>query len=107
GAESVWGLNVSHNVVEASVTTKDYNHRDAQSILQSAPADMTRGDGEGVTYGEVYHYRLRHLTRGDKIDPQAETANFYARLDHERFLANKTQITGVSTDATLAPAQVL
>ncbi|EHN8719507.1 hypothetical protein I4A92_004417, partial [Enterobacter hormaechei] len=24
GAESVWGLNVSHNVVEASVTTKDY-----------------------------------------------------------------------------------
>ncbi|WP_318587577.1 DUF2345 domain-containing protein [Enterobacter hormaechei] len=107
GAESVWGLNVSHNVVEASVTTKDYNHRDAQSILQSAPADMMRGDGEGVTYGEVYHYRLRHLTRGDKIDPQAETANFYARLDHERFLANKTQITGVSTDATLAPAQVL
>ncbi len=101
GAESVWGLNVSHNVVEASVTTKDYNHRDAQSILQSAPADMMRGDGE------VYHYRLRHLTRGDKIDPQAETANFYARLDHERFLANKTQITGVSTDATLAPAQVL
>ncbi|KJL60639.1 hypothetical protein SS42_11400, partial [Enterobacter hormaechei subsp. xiangfangensis] len=61
GAESVWGLNVSHNVVEASVTTKDYNHRDAQSILQSAPADMMRGDGE------VYHYRLRHLTRGDKI----------------------------------------
>ncbi|CZW00544.1 VgrG protein [Enterobacter hormaechei] len=107
GAESVWGLNVSHNVVEASVTTRDYNHRDAQSILQSAPADMTRGDGEGVTYGEVYHYRLRHLARGDKIDPQAETANFYARLDHERFLANKTQITGVSTDATLAPAQVL
>jgi type VI secretion system secreted protein VgrG len=107
GADSVWGLNVTHNVVEASVTTKDYNHRDAQSILQSAPADMTRGDGEGVTYGDVYHYRLRHLARGDKIDPMAETANFYARLDHERFLANQTQITGVSTDATLAPAQVL
>lgn len=107
GADSVWGLNVTHNVVEASVTTKDYNHRDAQSLLQSAPADMTRGDGEGVTYGDVYHYRLRHLARGDKIDPMAETANFYARLDHERFLANRTRITGVSTDATLAPAQVL
>lgn len=66
GAESIWGLNVTHSVVEASVTTKDYNHRDAQSILQSAPADMTRGDGEGNTYGEVYHYRLRHLERGDK-----------------------------------------
>ncbi|MEX9251135.1 type VI secretion system Vgr family protein [Pseudenterobacter timonensis] len=107
GADSVWGLNITHNVVEASVTTKDYNHRDAQSILQSAPADMTRGDGEEVAYGDVYHYRLRHLARGDKIDPAAETANFYARLDHERFLANRTRITGVSTDATLAPAQVL
>ncbi|MBT9424181.1 type VI secretion system tip protein VgrG [Enterobacter oligotrophicus] len=107
GTESVWGLNVTHNVVEASVTARDYNHRDAQSILQSAPADMTLGDGEGVTYGDAYHYRLRHLARGDKTDPEAETANFFARLDHERFLANQTLITGNSTDATLAPAQVL
>ncbi|HCM9426674.1 TPA: type VI secretion system tip protein VgrG [Enterobacter hormaechei subsp. xiangfangensis] len=107
GADSVWGLNITHNVVEASVTTKDYNHRDAQSILLSAPADMTRGNGEGVAYGDVYHYRLRHLARGDKIDPAAETANFYARLDHERFLANQTLITGNSTAAWLAPAQVL
>lgn len=107
GADSVWGLNITHNVVEASVTTKDYNHRDAQSILLSAPADMTRGNGEGGAYGDVYHYRLRHLARGDKIDPQAETANFYARLDHERFLANQTQITGYSTAAWLEPAQVL
>ncbi|WP_286781709.1 type VI secretion system Vgr family protein [Leclercia sp. UBA1284] len=107
GADSLWGLNVSHNVVEANVTTKDYNHRDAQSVLQSAPADMTRGDGEGMTYGEVYHYHMRHLERGDKIEPQAETANFYARLDHERFLARQTLISAASTDSTLSPAQVL
>ena len=107
GADSVWGLNVAHNVVEANVTTKDYNHRDAQSVLQSAPADMTRGDGEGMTYGEVYHYQMRHLERGDKIEPQAETANFYARLDHERFLARQTLISAASTDSTLSPAQVL
>ncbi len=107
GAESVWGLNVAHNVVEANVTAKDYNHRDAQSVLQSAPADMTLGDGEGMTYGEVYHYRLRHLERGDKFEPQAETANFYARLDHERFLAEQVRIIGKSTDVMLAPAQVL
>lgn len=37
---------------------------------------MTRGNGEGLTYGEVYHYKLRHRERGDKIDPQTETANF-------------------------------
>ncbi|AXF58949.1 type VI secretion system tip protein VgrG [Leclercia sp. W6] len=107
GPDSIWGLNVTHNVVEANVTARDYNHRDAQSVLQSAPADMTRGDGEGNTYGEVYHYKLRHLERGEKIDPQAETANFYARLDHERFLADQSQITGHSTAAWLAPAQVL
>ncbi|WP_105660308.1 type VI secretion system tip protein VgrG [Cronobacter dublinensis] len=107
GADSVWGLKVAHHVVEASVTTRDYNHREAQAVLQSAPADMTRGDGEGSTFGDVYHYRLRHLARGDKTEPATETANFYARLDHERFLANQTQITGHSTDASLAPGQIL
>lgn len=107
GTESIWGLNITHNVVEANVTTRDYNPRDAQSVLQSATADMTRGNGEGLTYGEVYHYKLRHRERGDKIDPQTETANFYARLDHERFLAHQTLITASSTAAWLAPAQVL
>ncbi|ATM87396.1 MULTISPECIES: type VI secretion system Vgr family protein [Yersinia] len=107
GAQSVWGLSVHHNVVEASVTAKDYNYREAQKILQSTKADMTRGDGEGVTYGEVYHYKPRHLDTGDKIDPTAETGNFLARLDHERFLSAQTLITGLSTDPTLHPAQVL
>ncbi|WP_145558730.1 type VI secretion system Vgr family protein [Yersinia mollaretii] len=107
GAESVWGLSVRHSVVQASVTAKDYNYRAAQKVLQSTRADMTRGDGEGVTYGEVYHYKPRHLDTGDKIDPTAETANFLARLDHERFLSAQTLITGLSTDPTLHPAQVL
>ncbi|EFN8327727.1 type VI secretion system tip protein VgrG [Escherichia coli] len=106
-ADSVWGLNVTHNVAEASVTTKAYNHREAQYLLQSAPADMTHGDGDGINYGEVYHYHFRHLERGDKIDPVPETANFYARLGHERYLAEQVRITGNSTDPTLAPAQVL
>lgn len=107
GADSVWGVNVRHNVVARSVTASDYNHREAQNILTSVPADMTRGDGEGNTYGDVYHYRPRHLERGDKINPAAETGNFWARLEHERFLSNQTTITGSSTDHTLGPAQVL
>ncbi len=106
-AASVWGLEVHHRVTEASVTTKDYNHRAAQNLLQSAVADMTRGGGEEITYGEVYHYQLRHTESGDKIDPAAETANFYARLDHERFLAHQTSVTGKSTDATFSPAQTI
>lgn len=105
--DSVWGVNVRHNVVERSVTANDYNHREAQNILMSVPADMTRGDGEGVTYGDVYHYRPRHLERGDKINPTAETGNFWARLEHERFLSKQTTVSGSSNDARLSPAQVL
>lgn len=106
-ADSVWGVNVRHNVVERTVTASDYNHREAQNILTSVPADMTRGDGDGVTYGDVYHYLPRHLERGDKITPSAETGNFWARLEHERFLSTQTTVTGSSTDHTLGPAQVL
>lgn len=106
-ADSVWGVNVRQNVVERSVTASDYNHREAQNILTSVPADMTRGDGDGVTYGDVYHYLPRHLERGDKITPSAETANFWARLEHERFLSGQTTISGCSNDALLSPAQVL
>ncbi len=64
---------------------------------------MTRGNGEGLTYGEVYYYKLRHRERGDKIDPQTETANFYARLDHERFLAHQTLITEYCSTGWLRP----
>ncbi|WP_409075903.1 type VI secretion system Vgr family protein [Pantoea sp. C3] len=106
-ADSVWGINVRHNVVESTVTASDYNHREAQKVLTSAPADMTRGDGEGNTYGDVYHYRPRHLDSGDKITPTAETGNFWARMEHERFLSTQTTVTGSSTDGTLSPAQVL
>ncbi|ELD0625591.1 type VI secretion system tip protein VgrG [Escherichia coli] len=107
GTDSVWALNVEHRMVESRVITNDYNHREAQNILMSVPADMTRGEGYDTSYGEVYHYRPRHTERGDKIDPAPETANFWARLDHERFLAEQTRITGKSTDASLLPAQVL
>lgn len=107
GADSVWGINVRHHVVARSVTADDYNHREAQNILTSVPADMTRGDGEGNTYGDVYHYLPRHLERGDKITPAAETGNFWARLEHERFLSGQTMVSGCSNDARLSPAQVL
>ena len=105
-ADSVWGVNVRQNVVERSVTASDYNHREAQNILTSVPADMTRGEGDGVTYGEVYHYLPRHLERGDKITPSPETGNFWARLEHERFLSGQTTVSGCSNDALLSPAQV-
>lgn len=107
GTDSIWGLSQHHQVVQAGVTAKDYNHREAQYILRSAEADMTRGDGDETNYGKVYNYRARHPQSGDKFDPSAETANFYARLDHERFLASQTLVTGASTDPCLAAGQVI
>ena len=107
GADSVWGLKILQQVAPAGVTTKDYNHREAQKVLQSARADITGGEGEEMRYGEVYHYKPRHLETGDASGSAPETGNFWARLDHERFLAEQTLITGVSTDAGLRPGQVL
>ncbi|EPO5265358.1 type VI secretion system Vgr family protein [Providencia rettgeri] len=105
--DSVWGLSLRHQVVENTVFAKDYNHRLAEDTLISAVADMTRGDGEKTNYGDVYHYKSRHLTRGDKIRPETETANFWARLDHERFLARQTLLRGQSSAADLTPLLVL
>ncbi|WIF71308.1 type VI secretion system tip protein VgrG [Proteus vulgaris] len=105
--ESVWGLSLHHQVVEQNVFTKDYNHRQSQDTLISAVTDMTRGEGDDIHYGEVYHYQARHLTRGDKITPEAETANFWARLDHERFLTRQTRLKGESNADFLSPVQVL
>ncbi|WPA90875.1 type VI secretion system tip protein VgrG [Providencia zhijiangensis] len=105
--DSVWGLSLRHQVVESTVFAKDYNHRLAEDTLISAVADMTRGDGEKTNYGDVYHYKARHLTRGDKIRPETETANFWARLDHERFLARQTLLRGESSAADLTPLLVL
>jgi len=107
GVEAVWGLALRHQVVEASVLAKDYNYREAQLSLISARADMSRGDGDGINYGDVYQYQPRHLVRGDAISPAPESGNFWARLEHERYLAAQTQLSGSSTDATLALLEVL
>ena len=107
GTASIWGLSLRHQVVENSVQVKDYNYRQAQDLLLTGRTDMTRGDGEEQNYGDVYHYQARHLTQGDKLNPEAETANFWARLDHERFLARQTRLRSTSNDPSLSPGQVL
>lgn len=107
GVDSVWDIQFQQSAVQASVTAGDYNHRQAQKILFSAQADMTYGEGDGVTYGDVYHYRPRHLETGDKVSPAPETGNYWARLEHERYLSSQAIITGLSTDVSLSPAQVL
>ncbi|MFV4777592.1 type VI secretion system Vgr family protein [Citrobacter portucalensis] len=107
GIDSVWDIQFQQSAVQASVTAGDYNHRQAQKILFSAQTDMTYGEGDEVTYGDVYHYRPRHLETGDKVSPAPETGNFWARLEHERYLSSQATISGLSTDVSLSPAQVL
>ncbi|WP_369311331.1 type VI secretion system Vgr family protein [Providencia rettgeri] len=106
-ADSVWGLALRHQVVENSVFTKDYNPLLAEDTMISAVADRSYGEYETLSYGDVYHYKARHLTRGDKIQPEPETANFWARLDHERFLARQTLLNGKTTAPDVVPLMVL
>ncbi|WP_272690369.1 type VI secretion system Vgr family protein [Providencia sp. PROV152] len=106
GVESVWELSLCHQVVERSVTTKDYNHRQAMQTLQSIETDMTRGEGDDINYGDVYHYKPRHLERGEKYQPETETAHFWSRLDHERFLARQTLLRGKSNSPRLTPLMI-
>ncbi|RZI70157.1 MAG: type VI secretion system tip protein VgrG, partial [Pseudomonas sp.] len=108
GQDGVWGLQVSHEVVEQSVHFRAYHHRDAGAWLDG-DVDQTRGDT--TTYGEAYHYAEPYKALGDKLDQdedlEGESGFFFARLRHERYLNNQTRLTGISSSASLGLAQVL
>ncbi|WP_017129772.1 type VI secretion system Vgr family protein, partial [Pseudomonas agarici] len=106
--DRVWQLQASHRVVEQRVTIRSYHHRVANAYLDG-DIDQTRG--APTTYGEAYHFAEAYSTLGDAYaydeDLQSESGFFYARLRHERYLNDQTQLSGISTSATLAPGQVL
>jgi type VI secretion system secreted protein VgrG len=108
GADGVWGLQVSHEVVEKNVHFRAYHHRGANAWLDG-DVDQTRGDT--TTYGEAYHYAEPYRVLGDKLDQDedllGESGFFYGRLRHERYLNNQTRLSGISSSASLGLAQVL
>ncbi|WP_154914306.1 type VI secretion system Vgr family protein, partial [Pseudomonas fluorescens] len=108
GQDGVWALQSSHQVVEQQVNFRAYNHRAANAYLDGT-VDQTRG--VSGTYGEAYHYAEPYTALGDAYDQdedlQSESGYFYARLRHERYLNGQTQLSGISSSATLAPGQVL
>lgn len=108
GQDGVWKLQSSHQVVERHVNIRAYHHRDASAWLDGE-VDQTRG--AKTTYGEAYLYAEPYRVLGDPIlqdeDLQSESGYFYARLRHERYLNGQTQLSGVSSSATLAPGQQL
>ncbi|MCE9688444.1 hypothetical protein LZP73_20035, partial [Shewanella sp. AS16] len=42
--EAVWGLNTAYSVVEKSVSTRDYNYREATAEMTTGQHDATGGD---------------------------------------------------------------
>ena len=97
--EAVWGLNTAYSVVEKSVSTRDYNYREATAEMTTGQHDATGGDN--TTYGEAYHYADNFLQKGDK--EAAESGAFYARIRHERYLNEQAILKGQSTSSLLMP----
>ncbi|HDS6810459.1 TPA: type VI secretion system tip protein VgrG [Escherichia coli] len=97
--EAVWGLNSAYSVVEKSVSTRDYNYREATAEMTTGQHDATGGDN--TTYGEAYHYADNFLQKGDK--EATESGAFYARIRHERYLNEQAILQGQSTSSLLMP----
>ncbi|WP_434570072.1 type VI secretion system Vgr family protein [Pseudomonas sp. Z3-6] len=108
GQDAVWQLQTAHQVVEKNINFRAYNHREAYAFLDGE-VDHTRG-AKG-TYGEAYHYGEPYTVLGERYaldeDLQSESGFFYARLRHERYLNDQVRLSGTTTSATLAPAQLL
>lgn len=106
--DCVWNLQSNHQVVEQQVHFRAYHHRDARAHLTG---DIDQTCGAKTTYGEAYHYAEPYTALGDRLDQDedllSESGYFYARLRHERYLNDQTQLNGITSSATLAPGQVL
>lgn len=94
--------------MEQHINIRTYQHRVAHQHLDG---DIDHSRGADGTYGEAYHYAEPYSVMGDRYahdeDLQSESGYFYARLRHERYLNDQTQLRGISSSATLAPGQVL
>lgn len=106
GVESVWAMESRFRVVEKTVSTRDYNYRDATADM-NAQADVTGGDD--TTCGEAYHWADNYLQAGEaySANPATESGAFYARLRHERYLNGQTRLSAKSSSATLMPGVVV
>ncbi|ENN5717390.1 type VI secretion system tip protein VgrG [Enterobacter hormaechei] len=106
GVDSVWDMECHHNVVQKTVSTRDYNYRQATQDMNTL-VDATRGDV--TTYGEAYHWADNYLTPGSAYDrnPAPESGAFYARIRHERYLNDQTQTVAFTSCPELSPGMLL
>ncbi|WP_457970480.1 type VI secretion system tip protein VgrG [Pseudomonas sp. R4-84] len=106
--DAVWHLQTAHQVVEKNINFRAYHHREAFAFLDGEVDHTRRAKG---TYGEAYHYGEPYTVLGERYaldeDLQSESGFFYARLRHELYLNDQTRLSGTTSSATLAPAQML
>ncbi|MBD9574331.1 type VI secretion system tip protein VgrG [Pseudomonas sp. PDM23] len=108
GQDAVWSLQGKHELVLQQVSNRAYYYRDAGAELD-ANVDLLKSPK--TTYGEAYHYGEPHQKLGDAYaqdeDLESESGYFYARLAHERYLNERTRLTGHTSSPALLPGQIL
>ncbi|TLP73598.1 type VI secretion system tip protein VgrG [Pseudomonas nitroreducens] len=108
GQDAVWGLQDKHELVLQQVSNRAYYYRDAGAELD-ANVDLLKSPK--TTYGEAYHYGEPHQKLGDAYaqdeDLESESGYFYARLAHERYLNERTRLTGFTSSPALLPGQIV
>jgi type VI secretion system secreted protein VgrG len=102
GQECILDIHTGRNVVTGSVSTRDYNYREA---LVPQYSTQSISSAEGITTGEAYRYAEPFLSEGDA--GSTESGTFFARLHHERLLCDQLQASGTTNRAQLTPGQVL
>ena len=106
--DAVWQLQSAHQVVEKTINFRSYDYRDAYAFLDG---DVDHSRRNPTLYGEAHHYAEPYRELGHRFDRDehlaCESGFFFARLAHERYLNNHTRLSGVSSSAALATAQVL
>ena len=106
--DAAWQLQSTHQVVEKTINFRSYDYRDAYAFLDG---DVDHSRRNPTLYGEAHHYAEPYRELGHRFDRDehlaCESGFFFARLAHERYLNNHTRLSGVSSSAALATAQVL
>jgi type VI secretion system secreted protein VgrG len=106
--DSVWNLQTRHQVVEQQIRIHTYNPLDIHARLNT---EVNKAKKLTTTYGEAYHYAEPYTELGKPLDWDrqipCESGEFFARIRHEHYLNGQTSLSGVTTSATLGPAQVL
>ncbi len=108
GQDAVWSLQGKHQLVVQQVSNRAYYYRDAGAQLDANVDLLNSPKG---TYGEAYHYGEPHQALGDAYardeDLESESGYFYARLAHERYLNERTRLTGYTSSPALLLGQIL